>query len=67
MDVLETNQSARLALAESAVQVIPTSPEILDSEIPIGWRRRGTAGAVGDWALMPIIVRFHRIGIITIL
>lgn len=60
MDLLETNQSARLALAESAVQVIPTSPEILDGGIPKGWRRGGTAGEVGDWPLLPMIVRFHR-------
>ena len=58
--ILETNQSARLALAGSAVQVIPTSPEILDGEIPKGWRRGGTAGEVGDWPLLPMIVRFHR-------
>ena len=56
---LETNQSLGLAPAGSAVQVIPTSPDILDAGMPKGWRRRGTAGEVGDWALLPIIIRFH--------
>ena len=54
MDLLETNQSLGLAPSESALQEIPTSPEILDAEMPIGWRRGVTAGEVGDWALLPI-------------
>ena len=53
---METNQSSGLASRESALQVTPTSPEMLDAEIPKGWRRGVTAGAVGDWALLPVIV-----------
>ena len=60
MDLVETNQSLGLAPTGSAVQVTPTSPEILAAEIPEG-RRGATAGASGDWALLPVIVvRFHR-------
>ena len=59
MDLVETNQSLGLAPSGSALQVIPTSPEILDAEIPKGWRRGVTAGEVGDWPLIPImVVRF---------
>ena len=61
--VAETNQSLGLAPTESVAQVTPTSPEILVAEIPEERRRGATAGAVGDWALLPIIVvvqiRFH--------
>jgi hypothetical protein len=61
MDLVETNQSSGLAPTGSAAQVTPTSPEILAAEIPKGWRRGVTSDAVGDWALLPIIVvRFHR-------
>jgi hypothetical protein len=57
--LVETNQSSGLAPTGSAAQVTPTSPEILAAEIPEG-RRGVTAGAVGDWALLPIIVvRYH--------
>ena len=60
MDIVETNQSLGLAPTGSAVQVTPTSPEILDAEIPEG-RWGVTAGAVGNSALLPLIViRFHR-------
>jgi hypothetical protein len=60
MDPMETNQSLGLAPMGSAAQVTPTSPEILAAEIPEG-RRGVTAGAVGNWALLPIIVvRLHR-------
>ena len=56
----ETNHALGWAPAGSAAQVTPTSPEILDAGIPEG-RRGATAGASGDWALLPIIVvRFHR-------
>ena len=49
------------------MQVTPTSPEILAAEISEG-RRGATAGAVGDWALLPIIaVRFHPFSTITTL
>ena len=59
MDLVETNHSLGLAPSGSAAQVTPTSPEILDAAIPEG-RRGVTAGAVGNWALLPIIVvRFH--------
>ena len=57
---VETNQSLGLAPTGSAVQERPTSPEILDAEIPEG-RWGVTAAAVGESALLPIImVRFHR-------
>ena len=50
-----------------SVQVMPTSPEIVDAEMPKGVRRGLTEAAVGDWALLPIIVvaRFHN-SVITI-
>ena len=56
MNLVETNQSAGLAPAGSAVQVTPTSPETLDAEIPKGGRRGATSDAVGNSALLPIIV-----------
>ena len=57
---METNHSLGLAPTGSAVQERPTSPEILDAEIPEG-RWGVTAAAVGESALLPIIVvRFHR-------
>ena len=60
MDLRETNQSLGLASAGSAAQVIPTSPEILSAVMPEG-RSGVTAGALGDRALLPIIVfRYHR-------
>jgi hypothetical protein len=60
MDLLETNQSLGLAPTGSAVQVRPTSPEILDAAIPEG-RWGVTLAEVGDSALLPIIlvVSFH--------
>ena len=48
------------------MQVTPTSPEILAAEIPEG-RRGATAGAFGDWALLPIIVVGFHCGTVTIL
>ena len=53
--VVETNQSLGLAPAGSALQVRPTSPEILDAAIPEG-RWGVTSAAEGDSALLPIIV-----------
>ena len=52
--VVETNQSWGLAPAGSAVQVTPTSPEILFAEVPEG-RMGATFGEVGNSALLPII------------
>ena len=61
---VETNQSLGSAPTGSAVQVRPTSPEILDAEIPEG-RRGATSAAVGDSALLPIIeIGFHAITIL---
>ena len=60
---VETNQSLGSAPTGSAVQVRPTSPEILDAEIPEG-RWGATSAAVGDSALLPIIeIGFHAIPI----
>ena len=60
MDLVETNQALGLAPSGSAAQVTPTSPEILAAEIPEG-RWGVTSDAVGNSALLPIIVvRFHR-------
>ena len=59
--VLETNQSSRLALAGSVVQVRPTRlwAKSLYEETPKG---RWGAASMGDSALLPIIVvRFHRV------
>ena len=57
MDLLVTNQSLSLASAGSTAQVTPTSPERLSTEYPEG-RRGVTADALGDRALLPIIVPF---------
>ena len=60
MDLLETNQSLGLAPSGSALHVRPTYPERLDAEIPEG-RWGPTSAAVGDSALLPIlVVSFHR-------
>ena len=59
MVLVNTNQSLGGAPSGSAVQVTPTSPEILSAVKPEG-RRGATAGAVGSWALLPIIaIPFH--------
>jgi hypothetical protein len=56
---VETNQVLGSAPSGSAVQVTPTSPEILPAEIPEG-RMGATAGAVGNSALLPmIVIYFH--------
>jgi hypothetical protein len=56
---VETNQVLGLAPSGSAAQVTPTSPEILPAEIPEG-RMGATAGAVGNSALLPmIVIYFH--------
>ena len=67
IDPVKTNQALGWAPAGSALQVTPTSPEILPAETPEG-RRGATSAALGDWALLPIIrvVRFHHSTITTL-
>jgi hypothetical protein len=59
MDLVETNQALGSAPTGSAVQVRPTSPEILAAGIVEG-RWGPTSDAVGNSALLPmIVIRFH--------
>jgi hypothetical protein len=59
MNLVETNQAMGLAPTGSAVQVRPTSPEILAAEMLLG-RWAPTSDAVGNSALLPmIVVHFH--------
>ena len=58
MDLVETNQVLGPAPKGSALQVRPTSPEMLAARMPEG-RWGPTSDAVGNSALLPIVVRFH--------
>ena len=66
MNLVETDHALGWAPAGRALQVRPTSPEILDAGIPEG-RWGATAGALGSSALLPIIVvRFYHNTITTL-